>query len=133
MYVDTLGLRNRHRFHPSGRARNQIPNVFKYIRIYGLTSVFEKRVIGAEARGVGAGEASPEKIEEMAFSAGGVERLTGDVAATVSADLPNPPRHRPAIAVVREILEVPLRDSDILDILRPHLDGIAASARYEYL
>ena len=36
MYVDTLGLRNRHRFHPSGRARNPIPNVFKYIRIKAL-------------------------------------------------------------------------------------------------
>ena len=57
----------------------------------------------------------------MSFAARGVERLPGDVAATVSADLPTPPRHRPAVAVFGKLLHIPLGNADYLYVVNRFL------------
>ena len=62
---------------------------------------YPHRLVSPDAWRVGAGEPAPEQIEEMPFAASRVERLPRDVAAAVAADLPAPPRHRPAILVSR--------------------------------
>ena len=58
-------------------------------------------------------------LHEHYLAARRVERLTRDVAAPVPADLPAPPRHRPAVLVVCQLFHVPLGYADVIDILHP--------------
>jgi len=52
------------------------------------------RFIGPDTWRIGAGEATPEQIEEMSLTTGDVERLPRDIAAAIAAYLPAPPRHQ---------------------------------------
>jgi len=48
-----------------------------------------------------------------------VERLSRDVPAPVPADLPAPPRHRPAVLVIRQLFHATFGYADVIDILPP--------------
>ena len=52
------------------------------------------RLLRPHARRIGTGEAAPEQIKDMPFSASRIKRLPRDVAATIASDLTT--SHTPA-------------------------------------
>ena len=77
------------------------------------------RLLRPHARRIGTGEAAPEQIKDMPFSASRIKRLPRDVAATIATDLPESPRHRSSVLIKCQIFHIPLGDADVINNLRP--------------
>ena len=77
------------------------------------------RLLRPHARCIGTGEAAPEQIEDMSFSASRIKRLPRDVAATIATNLPGSPRHQSSALIKCQIFHIPLGDADVGNILRP--------------